>query len=285
MFGEAAQRQFETQGYLRLPGLIAPDMLARLDTLFDTLLEPDGDPAKAVQASPTGPVVTNVSGLCNRGNLAALELLALPEVMKVATAICGEDVFLLQEFAVIKHRGDGNPVLWHQDMVHNRTAPCVAFGIYLDDADPGEGALRVVPGSHLSDRPIAELAHEPAVEVPMKAGDVLIHDMMLAHSSEPMEGNSLRRVIYLEFLSTRLALGEEIYPRAVVDNRTRLSFAARRFRREARPNGACFKPRQRDPSSRDRRRDLHEVLAEIYAMPTHPRPANYCFERIPANLA
>ena len=99
-----------------------------------------------------------------------------------------------------------------------------------------------------------------------------------------MEGNALRRVIYLEFLSVELALGENIYSREEIDNRRRLLFAARRYRRETVASGNCFKPRQRDPNPRDRRRPAHEVLAEIYATPISPRPANYCFERIPANL-
>ncbi|MFZ1743941.1 MAG: phytanoyl-CoA dioxygenase family protein [Pontixanthobacter sp.] len=283
-FESARKSQLEQDGFTHLPGLIAPAMLQRLRELFDQILVPDLDPSKVKMDRSGGPVVTNINGLCYRGNLAVLELLALPDVMNVATAICGEDVFLLQEFAVIKHRGDGNPVLWHQDMVHRRSAPCFAMGIYLDDAEPGQGALRFVPGSHLREEPIGELALLPAVELPVKAGDVLIHDMMTAHSSEPMEGNDIRRVIYLEFLSTELAVGEEIYPKEIIDNRKRLLHAARRFRREINPGGACFKPRQKDPAPRDRKRDVMQVLAEIYSVPTRPRPANYCFERIPANL-
>ncbi len=284
MFDAQAHEKLRQDGFCRLPGLIPPDVLERLRRFFDPLLEPDWVPRKALAASPEGKVVTNVGELFNWGDPAALELLALREVMDVATAVCGDDVFVVQEFAVIKNRGDDTPVLWHQDMVHGRSAPCFAMGIYLDDADPGEGALRFVPGSHLMDEPICELALKPAVEVPAKAGDVIVHDMMAAHSSEPMTGNALRRVIYLEFLSVALALGEDIYPREVVDNRRRLLFAARRYRRENFPGGSCFKPRQKDPSPRDRRRPLGEVLADIYALPTRPRPATYCFDRIPANL-
>ena len=104
----------------------------------------------------------------------------------------------------------------------------------MDDAKFSEGALRFVPGSHLAGEPICALARQPAVEVPAKAGDVIVHDMMVAHSSEPMEGNALRRVIYLEFLSVELALGESIYTREEIDNRRRLPFAARRYRRAMR---------------------------------------------------
>lgn len=284
MFDAIAREKLEHDGFCRLPGLIPGDVLERLQTFFAGLLVPDRDFRKVIAPSPEGKVVTNVGELFNWSDPAALELLALREVMEVAVAICGNDVFVVQEFAVIKNRGDGIPVLWHQDMVHGRTAPSFAMGIYLDDAEPGEGALRFVPGSHLLDEPVCELAQRPALEVPAKAGDAIVHDMMVVHSSEPMTGNAVRRVIYLEFLSNELALGEGIYSREFVDNRRRLLFAAQRYRQENFPSGACIELRQNDPNPRDRDRSLQAVLAEIYAMATRPRPATYCFDRIPANL-
>jgi ectoine hydroxylase-related dioxygenase (phytanoyl-CoA dioxygenase family) len=276
--------EFEKNGFCRLPGLIPRPVLERLRRFFDPMLIADRVPGKAIAESPQGRVVTNVDQLLAWGDPAVLDLLALPETMKVASAICGDNLFTVQEFAVIKHRGDATPVLWHQDMVNGRSAPCLSMGIYLDDADAGEGALRFIPGSHLRSEPICELARMPAVEVPAEAGDVIIHDMMTAHSSEPMDGNGLRRVIYLVFLSSELALGEDIYPREFVDNRRRLLFAARRYRRETFPSAGCFKPRQREPNSRDRKRPLHEILADVHNTATRLRPSNYCFDRIPAKL-
>jgi hypothetical protein len=285
MLDPIARTKFEADGFVRLPGLLPTPVLERLRLALDDLLVADTVPGKVVRDSPAGKVVSNIDHLIGWGHAPFLELLALPELMNVAAAICGDDLFPVQEFAVIKHRGDDNPVLWHQDMPNERSAPAVAFGLYLDDADAGQGALRYIPGSHRSDRQIAELAREPAVEVPAKAGDAIIHDLMVAHSSEPMEGRDRRRVIYVEFLSSELALGEGICTREEIDNRRRLLFLARRYRREAAPMGNCFKPRQRDPNSRDRKRPIGEVLSEIYDTPIRPRPAIYCFERIPANLA
>lgn len=284
MFGEIARKQLDTDGFCHVPDLLPQPVIERLRDFFEPLLIADTVPRKALRTAPGGKVVTNVGDLFAWGDPAPLELLALPEVMQIATAICGENVFVAQEFAVIKHRGDGNPVLWHQDMVYRRTAPCFTMGIYLDNADAGDGALRYVPGSHLRDEPICDLAALPAVEVPARAGDAIVHDMMVAHSSEPMEGNAIRRVIYLEFMSAELAIGEEIYPRDVIDNRRRLLFAARRYRRETFPAAGCFKPRQRDPSPRDRHQPLGRVLSEIAAHPRFLRSANYCFDRIAAQL-
>lgn len=281
MLSVAQIGQFREQGFLRLPGIVPPGLMARLHALFDELLVPKPNMERLVIPSPAGPVVSNIHHLCHKGNLAALELLALPELLEAASQVCGDGVFLVQEFAVIKHRGDGNPVLWHQDMAHGRSGPSLTMGIYLDDADPGEGALRVVPGSHIDGRPIGELAREPSLEVPVKAGDILLHDMMLAHSSEPMPGNAIRRVIYFEFVSRKLAEMEKIYPPRVVDTRTRLLFAAQRHRRALDPAASQFQLSAQHPSPDDENRDLADVLAEIYAMKIQMRPASYCFERIP----
>jgi hypothetical protein len=278
------RRAYDIDGFCRLPGLIPPPVLERLRKFFEPMLVADTVPGKAIADAPDGKVVTNIDQLLSWGDPAVLELLAVPEIMNVASAICGDNLFSVQEFAVIKHRGDATPVLWHQDMVHGRSAPALSMGLYLDDADAGEGALRFVPGSHLRSEPIDQLARMPAVEVPAKAGDVIIHDMMTAHSSEPMEGNSLRRVIYLVFLSTELVLGEDLYPREFVENRRRLLFAARRYRRETFPSAGCFKPRQREPDARDRKRPPQAIMAEVHMTETRLRPSNYCFERIPANL-
>ena len=176
LFDAAAREAFERDGFARLPGLIPPPVLERLRTFFDPLLVADWVPNKAVADAPQGKVVTNVGRLFAWGDPAPLELLALPEIMDVATAICGDDLFVVQEFAVIKNRGDATPVLWHQDMVHGRSAPCFAMGLYLDDADAGEGALRFVPGISLEsgeghrDENADELEdHE--CDDPEKAGD------------------------------------------------------------------------------------------------------------------
>lgn len=284
MLTTTQREQYDSEGFCRLPGLLPDPVLQRLRKFFEPLLVVDRVPHKAIAATSAGRFVTNIDSIFAWGDPTPLELLALPELMTVAASICGDELFVAQEFCVIKNRGDETPVLWHQDMVNGRSGPCMTMGIYLDDADPDDGALRFVPGSHLLDEPICALARRPAVEVPAKAGDVIIHDMMVAHSSEPMAGNAIRRVIYLEIHSAELAQKEMIYPPAHVENRRRLMFAARRYRRETFPAGNCYKPRQREPRPADRKLPVHQVIRDVYAEPARNPPSNYCLERIPANL-
>lgn len=269
-------RSFEELGYAHFPEFVPPALVARLRALFDELLVPDDLPGKVVVAGRGGPVVSNVDLLCQRGNLSALELLGYPPLLELAQALCGEDFFLIQEFAVIKHGGDQLPVLWHKDMVHRRSGTCFTAGIYLDASTAGDGALQIVPGSHCAPRGICELAEEPHIEMPMQAGDMLIHDMMLAHASPPMQVGALRRVIYFEFLSAAHVAAEAIYSPDLVARRTRLGRVAAQHHADCNPGTRPFRFMQPMPDPADPDRPVRDVLDEIYAAPISARPSSYC---------
>jgi hypothetical protein len=280
MLAEQELNTFHTNGYLQMPGFIPAALLNNLRQLFDELMIPDEPIEKAIHENKGKKYVTNLENICCKGNLAALELLGFPPVLQLAQAICGDDFFLIQEFAVIKNLGDELPVLWHQDMVHRRSGHCFTMGIYLDDANQNDGALRVVPGSHLTGKPICELSKEPFIEVAMQAGDVLIHDMMLAHCSEPLNKNQLRRVIYFEFLSAAHVFKENIYTKELVDRRTRLLFAAVKHYKALHPGEKQLVPPCANPAPDDDTKKTEDVLAEIYSQPIKARPSAYCFENV-----
>ncbi|MES2375191.1 MAG: phytanoyl-CoA dioxygenase family protein [Bacteroidota bacterium] len=74
--------------------------------------------------------------------------------------------------------------------------------IHLDNTDAGNGALKVVPGSHLKDVYRPETINwdvEPEVICPVKAGGVMIMKPLLLHASNRTTNNSKRRVIHIEF--------------------------------------------------------------------------------------
>jgi Phytanoyl-CoA dioxygenase (PhyH) len=268
---------FENNGYIRLTNVIPADLLSKIRNLFDQLMDislpHDG---RVVIENSGKKFVTNLDHICGSGNLACLELLGFPPILDIARSICGDDFFLIQEFAVIKNRGDDLPVLWHQDMVHQRKGRCFTMGIYLDDVDAGDGALKVVPGSHLDGRPICELSRLPSIEVPMQAGDLLIHDMMLAHQSEPLQKRQLRRVIYFEFLSAAHVAKENIYTKELVERRTRLHHLAIRYYKDIHPDAAGYTGVISAPYPEDESKPVTEVLGEIYALPINARPSAYC---------
>jgi ectoine hydroxylase-related dioxygenase (phytanoyl-CoA dioxygenase family) len=81
--------------------------------------------------------------------------------------------------------------------------------LHLDDCDESNGALRVIPGSHLHGRlsaiQIADLrARQPEVLCSATAGEALLMRPLLLHSSGEAFAPSHRRVIHLEYASCQL---------------------------------------------------------------------------------
>lgn len=269
---------FLREGWLRLPGAIPAPLLQRLRDLFDELMS-GADESLLVKNTNKGVTyITNVEKPCCRGNLAGLETLGFPFILDLARTICGDDFFCFQDFGVVKMLGDNTPVLWHQDMLHERTGRCFVMGIYLDDADAGDGALKVVPRSHASGRHICALQREPHIDVPMQAGDILVHDMMLAHCSDPLTRLKLRRVLYLIFLSAAHVRGESIYPGEVIERRMKVLDIAIQYYQRLHPDEARFDWRSSEAGTFDDHARIREVLEELNRAPLKPRPSAYCFE-------
>ncbi|MBF03358.1 MAG: hypothetical protein CMP76_08695 [Flavobacterium sp.] len=269
--------QFYEQGFVKIENCLSLALLQKLRTFFDEVIADENDFQKVTISVGEKKFITNVELLCYKNNLACLELLGLPFLLDMAQKICGPDFFAIQEFAVIKNSGDQLPVLWHQDMMHQRTGNCFTVGIYVDDAHAGDGALKVVPKSHLSSKTICELAQDEAIEVPMKAGDILVHDMMLAHSSGILQKNEKRRVIYFEFLSAKQVATEEIYTAELVANRTQLLAVATSYYHLQNPLLPQFQW-EKEVTCYENEAQIRTALHGIYAMPIHAKPSNYCFE-------
>lgn len=267
--------EFFKQGYEVFPNLIPKELLEQLRSLFVSLMDTDNLTDKVVIENNQVKYVTNLENLCCKGNLSCLVVLGYPPILSIAEQICGEDFFMIQEFAVIKNLGDNLPVLWHQDMMNERKGRCFTMGIYLDDANEDDGALCVIPESHLTDLPICEISESAMLQVPVRAGDVLIHDMMLAHKSEPLQENKLRRVLYFEFLSVTHVRLESIYSENLIERRAKLIPIAIRHYQEIYPLQNVFNYKY--PISFDMNKSVAESLQEIYAEPIRARPSAYCF--------
>jgi ectoine hydroxylase-related dioxygenase (phytanoyl-CoA dioxygenase family) len=122
------------------------------------------------------------------------------------------------------------PVAWHQDLTicTKSHADCEGYGswsvkdgvshvqppvslleqmatvrIHLDPTDANNGALRVIPGSHLHGRlsacSIAELAACDAHTCECQPGDVLLMSPLILHSSRRSTIPNRRRVIHFEY--------------------------------------------------------------------------------------
>ncbi|MET7438570.1 phytanoyl-CoA dioxygenase family protein [Streptomyces sp. NPDC005496] len=225
-------KSFDEHGYLVLRQLLAPELVERLRQAADRWIaagsENPDHPDYLFADRPTGRVMWRVDYLHNKKEAASLELLGCPEVLGVAESLAGPDFVPTYEALVFKHEGDGVAVPWHQDAVHPRRHRIFNVDVYLDPSRSGEGALRVVPGSHRSKADVCAIEEGFGWEVPnstvveMEPGDVLLHDVMLVHGSEPVVGNRLRRTIYYEFRPARQILSEGPWDAEWIDARLRL---------------------------------------------------------------
>jgi ectoine hydroxylase-related dioxygenase (phytanoyl-CoA dioxygenase family) len=269
-------QQFKEEGFIVIPNAVPKALLTKLQQFFDALITDPNYPHKASSFVKGNYYTTNIDKLMDKDNLACLELLGTPVILELAAALCGPDFFMIQEFGVIKMLGDTTPVLWHQDMLHQRTGTCITMGIYLDAALEKDGALQVVPKSHLSKADICTLKKEPFIEVPMQPGDLLIHDMMLAHSSEPLQHNKLRRVLYFEFLPASQALNEQIYTKEIVQNRFHLLQVAIQYHKMQNPETESFN--WQNTLAKQPINDVKRSLEEINQLSISPKTSAYCLQ-------
>ena len=236
---------FDANGYLLLRQWIPQQLLARVRAAADAWIEhglratPD-DPVFddfRWKTGPNGPVFFWVGYVHNMGQAASLELLGSPQVLAVAESMCGPNFVPTYESMVFKMAGEGAPIHWHQDACHPRRYRIYNFDLYLDASRAGAGALRVVPRSQQGRVDICQLEdnhgwNPPGViEVEMEPGDVLLHDVMVVHGSEPVVGKALRRTVYYEFRPAEEILEDGPWDRDWIDQRLRLvPVGLRRYR-------------------------------------------------------
>lgn len=273
----AAMSRFINDGFFILPAVIPSGLLQKLHNLFEEEMNDPFSTRKAINTVNGKSYIPNIDHLLTCNNQAALELLGFPPILEAAAHICGEDFFLIQEFAVIKMLGDNTVIDWHKDFLHQRSGRCFNMGIYLDDAEEGDGALQVVPGSHRSDEDICVLKNLPSVAVPVKAGDILGHDMLLAHASWPLQRNTIRRVIYFEFLSYSQAIRENLYKEEQLINRFRLIRLAISYYQHLHPDEKKFEWRAPVELPEEMPGTTAAILADIHNQPALGKPSAYCF--------
>jgi ectoine hydroxylase-related dioxygenase (phytanoyl-CoA dioxygenase family) len=231
---------FDTNGYLILRNWIPAELLKRLQDAGDDWIrqgweyqgagdsaDPDYDDFRFVDR-PSGRVMFRVNYLHNKNQSASLELLGSPQVLAVAESLCGRNFVPTYESMVFKEEKDGAPILWHQDAIHPRNYRIFNYDIYLDPSLADNGALRVLAKTQGHKQDFCKLEEEygwnppNVVVVEMQPGDVLLHDVMVAHGSPEVEGKARRRTLYYEFRAAEQIMAEGPWDAEWVDRRLRL---------------------------------------------------------------
>ncbi len=228
---------FDENGYLILRNWIPQELLKRLQAAGTAWIEQgmrakEGDPDSVdyiFAKRENGRVMFRVNYVHNKGQAASLELLGSPQLLAVAESLCGPNFVSTYESMVFKQEGDGAAIKWHQDAIHpHQKHRIFIFVLSLDPSHADAGALRVIPKTQRQRQDICDLTERwgwnapGMVTVEMEPGDVLLHDVMVVHGSEQVEGKNLRRTIYYEFRPAEEILEDGPWDREWIDRRMRL---------------------------------------------------------------
>jgi phytanoyl-CoA hydroxylase len=143
-------------------------------------------------------------------------------ILEKITEVFGEDICLYENSLVYKPKGKNNAVPWHQDFISRPHEPLKLIGwIALDDVKIENGAMKVIPGSHRKgflkwfrvkgethhDRiDLSQLDERSAIHVELDAGDVLIFNQLLVHSSDECHSEKKRRAYRVSYIGMEKVL-------------------------------------------------------------------------------
>ena len=135
----------------------------------------------------------------------ANELVRHPRILDAVEDLLGPNLLCWTTNFFIKEPRDPAFVSWHQDATYWGLDPddVVTAWLALSDVPVESGAMKFIPGSHRGEQlPHADTFHEynllsrgqeiavkvdetKAILVPLKAGEISLHHVKLAHGSEP----------------------------------------------------------------------------------------------------
>lgn len=222
---------FRSEGYIPIGKLIEDSDLEELrseyDRTFDearesTLyrnLSADGGAAQRHDEGAEEEML-QIMQMCER-SLAFRRLLYHEPILDIAEDLIGPNIQLFHDQALFKPAHHGGPIHPHQDNAYWRCLPAnlVSCWLTLDDVDVDNGAMHLLPGSHL-----AAMGHErgdvlldagtpdPAESrvVPLPAGGALFHHCQTLHFTPPNRTDRQRRAFAIHFMTpgTRSPRGE-----------------------------------------------------------------------------
>jgi len=140
------------------------------------------------------------------------EIVRMPSILDAVGDVLGPDIMVYSSSFFTKEPHDPGYVSWHQDAHYwgLNSGDVITAWVAFVDSDTENGAMRVIPGTHLVDMPhidtfakdnmlsrgqevSVDLGDRKWVELDLKAGEFSLHHVGIVHGSEP--NNSDRRRI------------------------------------------------------------------------------------------
>jgi len=195
-------RRLDEDGYLALPGLMGPDLLATLRRRVDELFAEEGD--RAGQEFKQEPGARRLANLVNKGTVFE-QIILTPEVMTAVEQVLGPRFKLSSLNARSAEPFHDQPQPLHVDSaaIPDEAGYWVCNSVWLlDDFTPENGATRIIPGSQRWRRlppPGLYESHPEEVLVTGKAGDVVIMNAHAWHGGTANRTAAPRRALHVYY--------------------------------------------------------------------------------------
>jgi ectoine hydroxylase-related dioxygenase (phytanoyl-CoA dioxygenase family) len=217
----AAASSLQEHGYAVLPGMVSASLLADLRRFTDERLDRE-DEAHFTRFRHHGSMLM----LDPLTDDAIRRLVTLPAALRALADLGYPDPRWLSAYLISKPARSPS-LWWHQDwwawddeVSFAERSPQLFVMYYLCDVHHGNGALRVIPGSHRRAHPLhrklpeahapeieraspASIAHErqpDEVTVEVRAGDAVVGDVRLLHCTHPNHSSRRRTCLTLWYL-------------------------------------------------------------------------------------
>ena len=217
---------FHTDGYLPIGKLLDDDIVealrAEYDRLFDEARETgqyrnlaiDNTDSIQEKAGADGQML-QITQMCER-SLLFRQLLYDDRILDIVQDLLGPNIQLFHDQALYKPARQGESVFWHQDNAYWRCVPAnlLSCWLTLDDVNRENGAMHVIPGSHLRaiDHQHAESTNalldssdqvdtSKAAIIDLPAGGVMFHHCQTLHHTPPNKTDRQRRAFAIHFMT------------------------------------------------------------------------------------
>ncbi|MBT6149603.1 MAG: hypothetical protein HOH74_29460, partial [Gemmatimonadetes bacterium] len=150
---------------------------------------------------------------CCERSLAFRRLLYDDGILDIVEDLIGSRIQLFHDQALFKPAQHGGPISWHQDNGYWKCLPAnlVSCWLTLDGVDVANGAMHMIPGSHLAahghvrgdvllDASEALPDIDPTV-VDLPAGGAMFHHCQTLHSTPPNRTDRQRRAFAIHFMT------------------------------------------------------------------------------------
>jgi len=226
----SSKHQFDQIGYAIIPSLLAMDACDLLAAELTALLE-----TQQQSSARTHGGLRNVLRVSSR----AMAFAASERCTSLVSDLVGGPAFPVRGILFDKTDGSNWGVPWHQDLaisvaeqieaagfgpwsvkegiVHVQPPPHIlanmlTIRLHLDDCAADNGALRVMPGSHLQGELSAEaisswVTRQAPVTCEISKGGALLMRPLILHASSRAKNPSHRRVLHVEYAATELPNG------------------------------------------------------------------------------